>query len=545
MLSLLVSVPAMFAASEFDKFEREDKIAAAKKEQKDAQKAYDDKDATIKDKWTAYTNARDAYNGNITAVEDANKVVAELTKQLNDLKKDATKNDTAIKDIEDKDENKPGTMAKAQKTLNDLTAKTSGLNTEKANKEKEARDAGIYALGHAKEVADAKVAFLTKELELFNAKAELATLEAELKAIKEPTAEEKAANTKAEGEKTTADAKVTQCEQAVKTAQAADANLLKDSNSQQAKDLLAAQAALKDAQDKAAAAKTAFDKANKPLADYNGKGAKETRVAQLQKDIFGDKFAALDKAKNELKKKQDAKATDTKKEEDEVKGAQKAYDEATDGFEKQAKQLEAAYNKLNPQGNFIYRFFRGTINTSISAAKSVYRAWGPTGVDSKVVYAKTALNYNSAPTAPVADKLLAFKKALRTQGIDYGKSASTIKQSLGLGAIASAVATGLAYKFVDGRFLGNRLYETAAAGAATGLLTTGLSALYLAWHNGVFSYGERRQHIIDTAKLDKITKADAENFYNNICPTRWQACRRFGFGALHMKHIANALPATY
>ena len=75
---------------------------------------------------------------------------------------------------------------------------------------------------------------------------------------------------------------------------------------------------------------------------------------------------------------------------------------------------------------------------------------------------------------------------------------------------------------------------------SAGLLTKVLSGLYLGYRHGAFSYGERRKHIIDTAKAAKLTREDALNAYREVRgESTWKALGKFGaMGLWEMKSLA-------
>lgn len=160
-------------------------------------------------------------------------------------------------------------------------------------------------------------------------------------------------------------------------------------------------------------------------------------------------------------------------------------------------------------------------------------------------FTKDALAYNAAgDTATVAEKLTAVKKALTKQGLDFAASVrKTVLPSFGLGAIATAACAGAAYKFLNGRVLGNRLYEAAAVGGCSGLLTTLAAGLSLGYRHGLFSYSERRAHILDTAKRDKIDNKLALRAYADITGAdHAKAVKKFGpMGLWEMKSLVNQM----
>lgn len=154
-------------------------------------------------------------------------------------------------------------------------------------------------------------------------------------------------------------------------------------------------------------------------------------------------------------------------------------------------------------------------------------------------FTKDALDYNLGNEhATMLDKLTSFKKALTQQGLDFSASmASTIRPSLRLGTLALAVGSGIGFKMFG---LSKKMVMI---GGSSGFLTTMAAGLYLGYRHGIWSYGARRQHIIQTARKDNIIDYLATKGYEDVTgPTRLQALKKFGpRGLIEMCRIKDQL----
>lgn len=526
MLSLLISAPAVLAVDELVRGEKQDAIAAAKA-------AFDVADTAFKEakgkgdmpaKWDAYDAANKALQVNKDAIETKANALKDAEKAVADNKDDAKK-DGLNKDVE--------TAKEAKKKLEDTTA-----DLKKKLDETRKEVSNLPDLNKALEIAQAKLDVANADLAHFDALDGLKEAEKAEKAIKIPTTEEY--------DKSVAAAKeaVKKADEAVTKAEAAAQGKAVDSV--EAKNLEAAKLEATSATAKAL-------KAEKVMPDAL---AAKAALKAAQEKVHGKEWIALEEKKEAVTKaekalaenKDDALKDGLTKAVTAAKEIQKTAEEALKnskvGTEIVLKAAQEKLAKVDPKSNFMVRFFRWGYNkvtggakaVVVDAPKNVWHTWVRPGYADNS-FKKEGLEYKDS-----ANKLTDFKAALTKQGVDYGTSYSRMRNHmLGLGALAT-VGTGLALKYV----LGRSNQETAIGAAGAGTLTTILSALYLGYRHGVFSYGERRKDLIDKAKAAKLSREEALNAYNEVHgESTMKALGKFGvMGLWEMKSLAKQMEAA-
>lgn len=273
-------------------------------------------------------------------------------------------------------------------------------------------------------------------------------------------------------------------------------------------------------------------------------------IAPAQRKVKGDKFQPVINAETLLrntqreleKRRADADSMSfinaVHEAREAIKKAHHEYDTlvANDAIELGTeKAVKIKYRKLaklvwnNPEAGFFSRCCQKIVQT---------RVWRSCIAPNYALshFKKEALMYEPADGAVTEnEKIEAFKKAVTKQALDYATAFSrTLYPSLMAGLCVGGMCSGAAYKFLHGRVLGNRLHETIGAGVCSGALTTLISALTFGYRHGLCSFGQRRKHIIETAKKDKIAVCQALNALEELKGTnRWQALKKYGLGGVN------------